>query len=255
MRECDFRAFAALLDDVAALLPPPQPLGPTARAMFFRALAAHPLEAVQAALDAHVKDPQRGRWFPKPADLIAQLQGLASDDGRPGAEEAWSMALVAADEDATVVWTDEMAQAWGRAQPVFALGDRIGARMAFREAYERLTTEARAERRPVRWTASEGHDPRQRAQAIAAAVADGRLPQSEHLALPAPANAMPLLLIGGTEMQSQAEREGRQRLRELRDRIAAKAEAPTASDVQPAADTSEARAVLADAAARMRASQ
>lgn len=226
MRESDFGEFAALLDDVAALLPPPQPLTGTAKAMYFRSLAEHDLAEVRAALDAHVKDAQRGRWFPKPADLIAQLQGNAEDDGRPGAEEAWAIALLADDEARTVVWTAEIAEAMSAARPVLDIGDKVGARMAFREAYERLIGDARKTRRPVQWQTSLGHDPRQRADAIRQAVDLGRLPREELQQLPyTPSAHVPLLeVVGGTAM-STAEQQGRAALRELRNRLAAGAPA------------------------------
>src|SRR5688572_5877701 len=113
MLESEFREFASLLDDTAALLQRPGqgPLTGTARAMYFRSLVRYPLAAVRAALDAHIRDPQRGRFFPVPADLVAQLDGLAAADGRPGPEEAWAIALRSRDEGDTVVWTAEMAQA------------------------------------------------------------------------------------------------------------------------------------------------
>lgn len=217
MREADFPTFAALLDDVAELLPPPQPLGATARAMFFRALAEHDLAAVRAALDAHVKDAQRGRWFPKPADLIAQLEARAGDDGRLGAEEAWSISLRAADEAETVVWTAEMARAWGIAAPVLRGGDEVGARMAFREAYGRLVSEARAERRPLQWQTALGHDSLRHADALRQAADLGRIPRAEAeavAALPGP-HAPVLLLAGGsaTGEPSPAQREAMQALR------------------------------------------
>jgi hypothetical protein len=187
MRDADVGAFYALLDDVGALLlRPGQVLSPTAKAMFFRALTAYDLATVRAALDAHVKDPQRGRFMPLPADLIAQIQGTAVDDGRPGAEEAWALALGARDEAATIVWTPEVAQAWDIARAVFEVGDEVGARMAFREAYTRLVDEARRERKRCEWTASLGFDAAARRDAIEQAVQLGRLPQEDLLALPAP---------------------------------------------------------------------
>ena len=186
MRDQDFDAFAALLDDVRSLLPSGQPaLSATAKAMFFRALSAYGLSDVRAALDAHVRDPQRGRFAPTPADVIAQLQGAAEDDGRTGAEEAWATALQGCDEAASIVWTAETAEAWGIARHVLAIGDEVGARMAFRETYERLVGEARAARRSVEWAVSLGFDPQRREQAIDAAVAAGRLPLDHPHALPA----------------------------------------------------------------------
>lgn len=218
MRETEFDDFSSLLDDVAVLVPPAQPLGGTAKALYFRALAEHPLAAVRAALDAHVKDPQRGRWFPKPADLIAQLQGLAADDGRPGPEEAWSIAMGSSDEAATVVWTQEIAEAMGVAGPVLQADDKVGARMAFRETYERLVEAARKQRKPVAWSASLGHDTRRQAEAIKLAVDAGRLPRSELLALPAP--DVPLLALATPQAgQSAAAKLARASLVALRDRL------------------------------------
>jgi hypothetical protein len=50
--------------------------------------------------------------------LAAIIDRLESSDGRPHADEAWSIAVVAYDESATVVWTTEMAQAYGIALPL-----------------------------------------------------------------------------------------------------------------------------------------
>jgi hypothetical protein len=255
MHRDDFEAFAALLDDVAALLQPGQPMNGTARALYFRTLAPFSLEQVRFALEAHLADPQRGRFMPKPADVIAQLQGAAEDDGRPGADEAWAGALNAADEDATVVWTAEMAQAWFAAKPVFELGDKVGARMAFRDAYERLVGEARKARRPVAWETSLGHDKRQRDAAIREAVHLGRLPNTELQQLPSPAAAqVPLLeLVGGSDCASPAEREARAKLLALREQLVAQREEPG-----PGADAlakAETRRRQAEIAAQIRAAR
>jgi hypothetical protein len=217
MRESDFASFAAMLDDIGALLQPGHPLSGTAKALFFRSLSQFTVEQVRAALDAHVKDPQRGRFFPRPADVIAQIEGLASNDGRPGAEEAWAQALRARDEAETVVWTAEMSEAWAIAREVFELGDEVGARMAFREAYTRLVDEARRAHMPAAWSVSLGFDTERRAQAITSAVNAGRLPQSELKTLPAPARGELLLLPASTT----AGEEARQRMRELADRLRA----------------------------------
>lgn len=195
MRESDAGPFVALLRDVFGLYPTAKPLTEGQVAMFFRSCAAYSLEHVRAALDAHVRDPQRGRFPPVPADVIAQLQAAAENDGRPGPEEAWAIARRATDEAATVVWTAEMAQAWSVAIPLLGSRDDVGARMAFREAYQRLVAEARAGGTPPRWSASLGWDEQQRAQAIGQAVQLGYLPREELLALPGPkvalASAMP----------------------------------------------------------------
>lgn len=220
MQRDDFPPFVALLGDVMGLYPQAKPLADGQVAMFFRALSAYPLAAVRAGIDGHVKDPQRGRFAPLPADVIAQIEGQAQDDGRPGVEEAWAMSLVAADERRSLVWTAEMSQAWFAAKPVFDLGDEVGARMAFREVYTAAVERARKARQPVKWSASLGFDQDERREVIEAAVGLQRLPMSELQALPPPAkNGQSLLL--GMEGDSTVAEAGRRVLRELADRLRA----------------------------------
>jgi len=190
MRDTDFDSFGQLLDAVCSLLSRGSYTpNATNSALFFRSLSEYSLDAVRAGFDAHVKDPQRGRFVPMPADMIAQIEGLVADDGRPGADEAWAVAIRAADENATVVWTEEIAKAWGIARAVFDAGDEVGARVAFREAYNRLTDEARRARRPAKWDASLGFEPSGRASAIQEAVAIGRLPAPDRYLLEGPATS------------------------------------------------------------------
>ena len=170
MHEHDFGQFSAMLDDIASVLPPSVPLSSTGKAMFFRTLANLPLEAVRRAFDAHVRDPQRGRFFPKPADVLAQIP-----DDRPGADEAWAISVKGNDEGATIVWTEEMAQAWGIARPVMRLGDEVGARVAFRDAYNRLIAAAKHAGHAVNWMPSLGHDVDGRYMALHEAELLGRI--------------------------------------------------------------------------------
>lgn len=197
MRDADLTPFTQMLDAVCGLLSrgayQPNPIN---TALFFRALAKYPLEAVRSGFDAHVGDPQRGRFVPTPADIVAQIEGLAADDGRPGADEAWAMAVAARDEDTTVVWTEEMQEAWGVATMVMDLGDEVGARMAFKDAYNRLVDEARRSRKQPIWQLSLGHDSQGRREAIERAVQAGRLPPSTLEGLPAPASEAVALLEG-----------------------------------------------------------
>ena len=95
------------------------------------------------------------------------------DDGRPGPEEAWAM--LPKDERGSVVWTEEMAQAYGVCFRMIESGDAISARMAFKETYARLVSKARDECAKVLWTPSLGHDESSRQAALSDAVAKGRL--------------------------------------------------------------------------------
>lgn len=192
MREPDFAEFGGMLDAVCGLLSRGTYVpNATNTALWFRALAAYDIATVRAGFDGHVKDPQRGRFVPTPADIVAQIVGAAAADGRPGPEEAWAIAVQATDEARTVVWTDEIAQAWGMAQPVLQKGDDVGARMTFREVYNRLVTDAREAGRKPMWTASLGDDKEQRDIAMQRAWRAGLLPKPEPVAaLPAPDHAL-----------------------------------------------------------------
>lgn len=229
MRETDFDEFGAMLDAVCGLLSRGAYVpSATNTALWFRALAAHDLDAVRAGFDAHVKDRQRGRFVPTPADVLAQIDGLAADDGRPGAEEAWATALRARDEAETVVWTAEMAGAWNVARSALDVGDEVGARMAFRESYGRLTDAARAQRQPAAWSVSLGFDPQRREQAIDAAVAAGRLPLDHPHALPAPAAHARLTLVPPPGSAAAA----RERLQAMAEQLRAKPERPSVAQLE-----------------------
>jgi hypothetical protein len=191
MLERDFESFSAMLEDVNAFYPTAKAPTPGQKAMFFRALSDLTIAQVRAGFDAHVRDAQRGRFAPLPADVIAQVEGHASRDTRPGPEEAWSIALQARDEDKTLVWTDEIAQAWGIAGEVRRLGDEVGARMAFKESYARLVAEARAAGKAAHWSATLGLNATERDQVLQQAHDRGLLPKPERLReLMAPDNAM-----------------------------------------------------------------
>lgn len=108
------------------------------------------------------------------------------DDGRPGAEEAWT--TCPRSESETAVWTQEAQQAFfSGACDLLETGDIIAARMAFKEAYERILSEARADKRPCQWIISQGWDVADRQRKIADAVTLGRV------ALPAALAAYPML--------------------------------------------------------------
>lgn len=191
MVEADLPAFTALLDDIWSLKG--QALNPGAKSVWFRSLQAFRLADVRAALSAHVRDPKRGQFLPMPADVIAQLQARAHDDGRPGAEEAWAVVLRGADEAETIVWTVEMSEAFGIAQSILQAGDEVGARMAFKEAYARLVDEARSAGRAPQWTPSLGHDPERRQRALSVAVQRGQLDGAAYPLLSAPRAPVALL--------------------------------------------------------------
>lgn len=177
--------FSALIDAAYDLIGSGtnKTISPTAKAMFFKAMAPYSIEQFRMALNAHCMDKQRGRFTPKPADIVEQIEGLTGGDGRPSDDEAWAIALTSQDEADTVVWTTETAEAYRISQPVMETGDKVGARMAFKDAYNRLIAASRQAGRPAQWVASLGWDKTRQEQVINKAVSAGLLPMPMAAAL------------------------------------------------------------------------
>ena len=140
-----------------------RPMSAPAIAMMTKALGMYPEPLVHQALDRVARECRQVTL----AEITSRLPGAA-----PGPDEAWAIVSKAADEDATVVWTDEIA---GAHRAVAHMTDRVAARMAFRDVYQRLVAE-----RPglPKWWVSAGHDAHQREGALREAVELGRLPES-----------------------------------------------------------------------------
>lgn len=111
---------------------------------------------------------------PSRAELLATLQ---ASDGRPGPEEAWGM--IPKTEADTAVWTDEMALASAASQPLLDAGDKVAARMAFKERYTQLVAEARASNVPVNWNVTLGYDKAGREGPIRDAISKGWLLEAQ----------------------------------------------------------------------------
>jgi len=99
------------------------------------------------------------------ADIISRIA-----DGWPDPQEAW--ALCPRGEGDTVVWTDEIAEAF---EAVRGHSDRVAARMSFLEIYRKRLDQARADHRVPRWWASLGHDQAAQRGPLLEAVRRGRL--------------------------------------------------------------------------------
>ncbi len=202
-----------------------QEIGVDQKLAIIDALMPYPVGAVLMGLDAHVRDPERGKFMPMPSDVVAQIDRMIQQDGRPAPEEAWAIAVPSRDERETVVWTEEIAMAWEVAWPVLQLRDEVGARVAFRDTYRRLVDEARHARRPIRWFASEGHDASRRQIALQAAVRLGRLREGQVEQLPAPRETP--LLLGGIKPSLIPDR-ALEAIDKFRQIVAAKSERPGA---------------------------
>lgn len=192
---------------------------PTTAALMVEELAAYPQAAVEGAL-ASCRRELKGRL-----SLAAILERI--DDGHPLPNEAWAIALSAADERNTVVWTEQTRDAWAAAQPLVLAGDRIAARMAFIEVYGRLLKEARNAKRGAHHVASIGHDSTGRDAVLRLALERGQIGMDvagPHLSIAAPAGPgfNPVaLLTGQVEIDPNASEKMRARLDQLRAELAA----------------------------------
>lgn len=130
------------------------------------------------------------------ADVISRL-----NDGRPGVEEAWAM--LPKDEYTTAIWTVEMSQASAVIHDLIER-DEVAARMAFKEAYNRLCQDARDRGEPVSWSATLGWDKMGRESVLKAAVVAGRLSQEQVAIYLPPVDAQPLIASGDVQGRIKA---------------------------------------------------
>lgn len=154
---------------------------PTTALVMAQDLDEYPFHEVMTALN-RVRKEATGKLT-----LKAIIDMLSPGRDWLSANEAWSLAMPAADERNTVVWTREARDAFNIALPLLEEGDKIGSRMAFIAAYERSVSIAKAAGGAPKVEVSEGWDKQLRAVAVDQAVNRGLLPpprQEEALALP-----------------------------------------------------------------------
>lgn len=132
-------------------------------------LSEYPTQSVLLALTRCRKELRRLSL----ADILDRLPG-----GHPGVEEAWTIVgPCLANEDASVVWTVEMAESYGSIRTL--ADDPIAARMAFKEVYSAAVQQARARNLQPSWRVSLGHDAKGREAVVQDAVAKGRLTSAQ----------------------------------------------------------------------------
>ena len=147
----------------------------------FQALRNYDIAEVQAAVFDFIATSQ---YPPKPSDIIGKL---IKSDGRPDANEAWSIALNSFDENSTVILNEDIAAALEYCRDIYLDGDKTGARLAFRDTYEKRVAQARQVKQPLRWFPSLGHDKASRESVLRDAVVKGLLPAAHvDKLLPAP---------------------------------------------------------------------
>jgi hypothetical protein len=163
-------------------------------------------EVVARAVQLLFADPTVGRYGkPRINEIIAKCEQVTGGDGHPNADEAWAIAILAADEANTVVWTEEIAGAYFRAASLLSgRGEETAARMAFKAAYDKLVTASRSAGLRTRWSATIGADESQRETALKEAVDAGKLALSWKS--PDDVPALPAPSIGGQQVSVEAAR-------------------------------------------------
>lgn len=163
--------------------------------LWWNLLRGYEFADVENAFGQYLKSAE-GRFSPKPASIISIIDARRPD-GRPGADEAWAM--IPMDEHTSAVMSQEMAEALHIAQPLLDAGDKIAARMAFKEAYVRIVdANKRAGVKPS-WFPSLGQDKEGREAALAEAVRLGRLSANHAIGLLPPEKIAPMLQVAGDE--------------------------------------------------------
>lgn len=191
MNQQDYKTFATAWANAHEVMPAGKVLSQGAMKLCIDALNQYPIEALLLAINKHV---QSARFAPAPKDIIDLLE---AHNRRPTADEAWAM--IPKDEFETVVWTQEMAEAYAIAYDLIIDGDKIAARMAFKGAYERLCGESALMQRPITWSVCIGYDKAKIEPALQKAVAAGRITQdraNKHLPAPADSGLIAGLLTG-----------------------------------------------------------
>ena len=107
------------------------------------------VEQITRALSTSYKFP------PSCDEFKAAARGSESDDGRPTADEAWGK--FPQNSDLTVLVTNEIMEAGQSAWALLQTGDKVAARMAFKDSYDRVVRNARERGLKPIWQLSVGN--------------------------------------------------------------------------------------------------
>jgi hypothetical protein len=221
MREADKKEFAEIIK--ASLKMKRIDADSTMLRMFWSALLPYSIEQVRKGLDTYFAG--KPQFSLEPGHIIEAI-AQNQPDSRPGAEEAW--AIYPHDEHSSAVISEEMAEAMHIARPLLEEGDRIGARMAFKEAYTRIVAVNKSNGVAVHWFPSLGTDKEGREEAMRDAVAKGRITQTHaESLLPAPKsvleNMLPeLRLLTDNGLTEEQREKARTRMAEIRAKLKGK---------------------------------
>jgi hypothetical protein len=168
MQKNEFQQFAEIWADAHEIMAGGKVFSKRAMATIFETLEDYSLDMIGRAIKLHSR---QSKFAPTPADVV-EIITEHSGAKHIGPEEAWTIALESFDEYSTVVWTQPIKEARGIALSLYLDGDKVAARMAFKDAYSRIIKTAPA---PT-WTITEGFDIARRVDAVNQAVLLKRLP-------------------------------------------------------------------------------
>ena len=138
--------------------------------MFVEDLENVDFEQLKFAIKKYRTDP-KNVFFPLPAALLGLV---AANDGRPGIEEAWAMCPK--DEQKSAYLNDEIMTAFSSSNSILReTGDKIAARMVFKEIYEKTVKQNRENGIAPKWFPSFGYDKHGREAAIREAIEKNRI--------------------------------------------------------------------------------
>lgn len=157
MQTDDFKEFSALLDATYDMIGvgPAKVISPTAKAMFFGDLQHYDLDLVRGALMAHRQDPERGRFTPKTADVVYQIERRRAVQW-VAADEAWAQVPKLEREPGLLNQVTAAALAAASEFLDMPRPDLVAARMAFKSTYDRLAEQEKLAGRPPKYWPSPG---------------------------------------------------------------------------------------------------
>ena len=178
-------------------------------------LQSYTIEQVRNGFSRFVSS-KESKYPPVPAHIVEAIE-LNEPDGRLGADEAW--ATYPRDEISSAVINNEIAEAMQSAQPLIKDGDMIAARMAFKDAYNRIVARNKNAGIKPKWFPSLGSNPQGHEDALKAAAEKGLLSKS-HVdgLLPSPVNKLVdnALRIGKVQLTDEQREKNMSKLAEAR---------------------------------------
>ncbi len=139
--------------------------------IYWNILKDHTCQDVEKAFNRHIKT---SKFFPAPSEIIENIP-KSKFTGHIGSDEAWSIAIKSMDETNTVICNEQILKAREIAMDVYNSGDKTGARMAFRDAYNRIIVEADQ----PKWFVSLGHNKEMREGEVLKAYENGIISHSK----------------------------------------------------------------------------